>query len=61
LVAARCADAQVAPRPNPRLASKAVNARVEALLKQMTLDEKIGQLVQVAAGLATGRGASNLH
>jgi beta-glucosidase len=37
-----------------------VNVRVDALLKQMTLDEKIGQLVQYAAGYATGPGASNL-
>src|ERR1035441_5750850 len=36
------AAAQTPPRPNPQLASKEVNARVEALLKQMTLDEKVG-------------------
>jgi beta-glucosidase len=42
------------------LASKQVNDRVEALLQQMTLDEKIGQLVQFSAGYATGPGASNL-
>jgi beta-glucosidase len=55
------AAAQTSPVPNPQLASKEVNARVEALLKKMTLDEKIGQLVQYAAGYATGPGASNLH
>jgi beta-glucosidase len=55
------ASAQSAPAPNPQLASKELNARVEALLKQMTLDEKIGQLVQYSAGFATGPGASNLH
>jgi len=54
------AAAQSAPRPNAQLASKPVNLRVDALLKQMTLDEKIGQLVQYAAGYATGPGASNL-
>jgi beta-glucosidase len=37
-----------------------VNARVDALLKKMTLDEKIGQLVQFSAGYASGPGASNL-
>lgn len=46
--------------PNAQLASHAVNDRVEALLRKMTLDEKIGQLVQYSAGFATGPGASNL-
>lgn len=31
---------------NPQLASPAIERRVDALLKQMTLEEKIGQLVQ---------------
>jgi len=53
-------SAQSAPVPNAQLASKAVNERVEALLKQMTLDEKVGQLAQFNAGYATGPGASNL-
>jgi len=48
------------PVPNPQLASKEVNARVEALLKKMTLEDKIGQLVQYSAGFATGPSASNL-
>ncbi|MFZ0743962.1 MAG: beta-glucosidase BglX [Terracidiphilus sp.] len=52
--------AQSRPEPNAQLASKEVNARVEALLKEMTLDEKIGQLVQYSAGFATGPAASNL-
>ncbi len=51
--------AQVLPS-NPQLASREVNARVDALLKQMTLDEKIGQLVQYSAGFATGPAASSL-
>ena len=38
-----------------------MNARVDALLKQMTLDEKVGQLAQFSAGYASGPGASNLH
>ena len=54
------AISQIQPASNPQLASKQVNDRVEALLQQMTLDEKIGQLVQFSAGYATGPGASNL-
>jgi beta-glucosidase len=55
------AAAQARPVPNPQLASKELNARVETLLKKMTLEEKIGQLVQYSVGYATGPGASNLH
>ncbi len=47
-------------RPNSQLASKDINTRVDTLLKQMTLDEKIGQTVQYSAGFATGPSASNL-
>jgi len=54
------ATAQVNPASNPQLASRELNARVDALLKQMTLDEKVGQLAQFSAGYATGPGASNL-
>ncbi len=46
--------------PTPQLVSKDVNARTEALLKKMTLEEKIGQLVSYSAGFATGPAASNL-
>src|SRR4051812_37446803 len=45
-------------RPNPQLAAKPLNARVESLLKKMTLEEKIGQLVQFSAGFATGPNAA---
>jgi len=55
------AAAQTRVTPNPQLAARELNARVDALLKQMTLDEKIGQLVQFSAGYATGPGASNLR
>jgi beta-glucosidase len=55
------AIAQDPPIPNPQLASKEIDTRVEALLKKMTLDEKIGQLVQYSAGYATGPNASNLR
>jgi beta-glucosidase len=54
------ATAQGKPVPNAQLASRELNARVEALLKKMTLDEKIGQLVQFSAGSATGPDASKL-
>jgi beta-glucosidase len=53
--------AQTAPASNAQLASPALNQRVEALLKKMTLDEKVGQLAQFNAGYATGPGASNLQ
>lgn len=43
-----------------QLASKEVNDRVEALLKEMTLDEKIGQLVEFSNGFDTGPGKSDL-
>jgi beta-glucosidase len=56
----RPAEAQTSSVPNPQLTSKELNARVEALLKKMTLEEKIGQLVQFSAGYATGPNASNL-
>ena len=55
------AAAQSRPIPNPQLASPELNARVESLLKQMTLDEKIGQLAQYSAGFATGPKSSNLR
>lgn len=54
------ASAQGQSPPNSQLASKEVNERVEALLKKMTLDEKIGQLVVFSAGFATGPGNQSL-
>jgi len=60
-VACLSSAAQSRPVPNSQLASRELNARVEALLRKMTLDEKIGQLVQFSAGYATGPGASNLR
>jgi beta-glucosidase len=54
------AVAQGKPIPNPQLAARELNARVDALLKKMTLDEKIGQLVQFSGGWASGPNASNL-
>ncbi len=46
---------QVSPS-NAQLADKKLNSRVDALLRQMTLQEKIGQLTQYSAGAATGPG-----
>ena len=54
------AQAQTLPVPNAQLASKELDARVETLLKKMTLDEKVGQTVQFSVGNATGPNASNL-
>jgi beta-glucosidase len=45
-------------RPNTQLAAKPLNAKVDSLLKKMTLEEKIGQLVQFSAGFATGPNAA---
>jgi beta-glucosidase len=41
---------------DPKLADPKIGERVESLLKRMTLEEKIGQLVQYSAGQATGPG-----
>ena len=38
------------------LAADAIESKVDALLKQMTLEEKVGQLVQYSAGTRTGPG-----
>jgi beta-glucosidase len=58
------ADSQQAPHPaefhglpvRSNLADPAIEAKVESLLKQMTLDEKVGQLVQYSVGTPTGPG-----
>ncbi len=34
------------PHPNPQLADPKIEAKIDALLQQMTLEEKVGQLVQ---------------
>ena len=43
-------------RASNGIADPSLDARVESLLQSMTLDEKIGQLVQYSAGQATGPG-----
>jgi len=42
--------------PNPQLTDPALNKKVDALLEKMTLEEKVGQLVQFSAGAPTGPG-----
>ncbi|MHB8303648.1 MAG: glycoside hydrolase family 3 N-terminal domain-containing protein [Acidobacteriaceae bacterium] len=42
--------------PNPQLTDKALNKKVDALLSKMTLEEKVGQLVQFSSGAPTGPG-----
>jgi beta-glucosidase len=54
------ASAAQSPIPNAQLAGKELNAKVEALLKKMTIEEKIGQTVQYSAGFATGPAGSKL-
>src|SRR5690349_6259506 len=44
------APAATTPHASAPLADKKLNARVDALLAQMTLEEKIGQLSQYTAG-----------
>jgi len=46
----------VLPTPNPQLTDKELNKKVNALLAKMTLDEKVGQLVQFSSGAPTGPG-----
>src|ERR1700758_1704111 len=41
---------------SPALNDSKLDARVNALLRQMTLEEKVGQLVQYSAGSPTGPG-----
>ncbi|HEX4019794.1 MAG TPA: beta-glucosidase BglX [Acidobacteriaceae bacterium] len=50
------AEMRSMPATNAQLADKHLNARVNALLAKMTLEEKIGQLVQYSAGTPTGPG-----
>lgn len=44
--------------PNAQLTDPALNKKVDALLAKMTLQEKVGQLVQYSGGFATGPGGN---
>ena len=48
--------AQTSQASNAQLADPGLNQRVEDLLRKMTLEEKVGQLVQYSAGAPTGPG-----
>lgn len=54
-LSAQTPTARESERP-VKVANLALDARVESVLKQMTLEEKIGQLVQYSAGQPTGPG-----
>lgn len=45
----------------PKLVEPSVEQKIDALLKQMTLEEKVGQLVQYSAGTPTGPGTGRGH
>ena len=61
-LSAQTAKAPAVPAPTKasaktsqnQLSSPAIESKVSALLAKMTLEEKIGQLVQYSAGAATG-------
>src|SRR5215470_14060315 len=48
-------------RANSELNDPAIEVRVEELLKKMTLEEKVGQLVQYSAGQPTGPGTGRTN
>lgn len=50
------AQAPSAHAPAPGIADPGLDARVESILQRMTLEEKVGQLVQYSAGQPTGPG-----
>lgn len=60
LTSSLSAQAQIAGGPpsenRSSISGSRIDARVESLLKSMTLEEKVGQLVQYSAGQATGPG-----
>src|ERR1035437_6424223 len=51
-----CVASRLWPQSSSPLDSAAINKKVDQLLKQMTLEEKVGQLNQYSAGAATGPG-----
>ena len=59
LAQTRTPSEHTAARTYSPLADPAIEKRVEALLKQMTLEEKVGQLAQYSSGAPTGPSAGN--
>lgn len=51
-----CVVVNLCAQSSSPLQSAAINQKVEQLLKQMTIEEKVGQLNQYSAGAATGPG-----
>lgn len=49
-------DTVPVPVPNFQLTDQTLNKKVDALLSKMTLEEKVGQLVQFSSGAPTGPG-----
>jgi beta-glucosidase len=47
---------RVSPSPSAGVADTSLDARVESILRTMTVEEKVGQLVQYSAGQPTGPG-----
>ena len=56
LVASIAVLAQTPAGPSRGIADASLDARVESILQRMTLEEKVGQLVQYSAGQPTGPG-----
>ena len=60
LLAAACSTSTT-PKVNPAIApDKEVEAKVEQVLKGMTLEEKAGQLVQLSIGVISAEGADDV-
>jgi beta-glucosidase len=56
VVSERALAQTASPRHGGEIADKNLDARVESILRRMTLEEKVGQLVQYSAGQPTGPG-----
>ena len=55
-ITATAQGATRAPSQSDGINDPALDAKIEAILQQMTLEEKVGQLVQYSAGQPTGPG-----
>ncbi len=54
-------EARPSALPDTSLTDPAIERRVEALLKQMTVEEKVGQLAQYSSGAPTGPSTGNAN